>query len=303
MASPAANRPSLRGGCGVVLRALALAAVLVAGLVPAAAAFDSIPNGPHDRVTADAAHAAAYPSKGVLSLQQAVRGPDIRDNKLDPKATKVTNFEVTGEYRPYHHCDRVPPAGGEESFLRTVDYARQQGEGARTALAASNATGAVHLLGNALHAIEDCFSHSNAVDLADPAVVVRAVNGEGGFPQDLHLTGFLPGAQDNEHPPGDDYPHGDFAKDSANKNTESSTRMADDRTKFEHARDLATQAATLYLQHWMEDVTPAEAQQLANVPPAKEGGGLPSIHVPASGAIVALGGLWLAAAAVTARRR
>lgn len=281
---------------------MAVMALLALGLAPATTAFDSIPNGPHDRITQDAATAAGYPGKGILTLQQAVRGPDVRDTTLDPKATKVTNFEVTADYRAYHHCDRIPPVGDEESFAPTVAYAKQQGKAARAELAATNATGAVHLLGNALHAIEDCFSHSNAIDLADPAVVVRAVNGEGGYPEGLHLTGFLPGAKDNEHPPGDDYSHGDFAKDSANKNAESSMRMADNRTKFEHARELATQAATLYLQHWMEDVTPAEAQQLANVPPLKEGGGFPNIHIPGLAVPLVVAALGLAAV-LPARRR
>jgi hypothetical protein len=279
---------------------LAFAAAIL--LVPGGSAFDSIPGGPHDQITDVAARSAAYPTDGIPGLQQATRGPDVRDNKLDPKATKVTNFEVTDEYRPFHHCDRVPPATDAESFSATVQYIREEGDMAVAASHVGNASNAVNQLGKALHALEDCFSHSNAIDLSDPDAVVRAVNSQGPMPGGLRLTGFLPGASDNEHPPGDDYSHGDFAKDSAEKNAESQLLMADNHTKYEHARSLASAAASEFLSDILARLSAGEITALGNVSAQKENAGLPKVHIPSLPVLPVIGAVALVFAIAVRRR-
>ncbi|MEA3136172.1 MAG: hypothetical protein QOC71_453 [Thermoplasmata archaeon] len=270
------------------------AALLLVVLVPLASAFDSIPGGPHDDITKAAARNAGYPEAGIDALTEAVRAVDIRDNKLEPNAHKVGRIDATADYAPEHHCDRVPPAGDLDAFVATVEYIGQQRGVARNASAAGDAKGALASLGNALHAIEDCFSHSNAVDLDDPGAVVRAVNGNGSAPGGLWLTGFLPGAEDTERPPGDAYPHGDFAKDGADKNDEAKAVLPDGRTKFEAARDLAEEAATVFLRGWVGNATSQELAALAELK-ASDGSPLPQWDIPAAPLGVLALGIGLAA--------
>jgi hypothetical protein len=243
---------------------LLLAAALVLAL-PGTSAFESLPGGPHDEVTEAAARAAGYPEPGIAALTEAVRAVDLRDNKPDPKADTLARIDATETYAPEHHCDRVPPAGDLDSFNATVRHIRQEREAARSASVAGDPKLAVKSLGNALHALEDCFSHSNTVDLADPGAVGRAINRNGTAPGDLRLTGFLPGAEETERPPGDPYPHGDFAKDSDDKNDEAKAVLPDGRSKFEAARALAEEAATVFLRDWLGNATAADLQALAEL--------------------------------------
>src|SRR5688500_1894918 len=159
--------------------AAALAFVLVPSLallalLPAASAFESLPGGPHDDITGAAARASGFPESAVEALQEAVRAVDFRDNALEPSATKVDRIDATEDYRPEHHCDRVPPAGDLHSFNATVAYLAERSAVAVPAAQARDGEAAVAALGQVLHAVQDCMSHSNAVDLEDPQVMVHA---------------------------------------------------------------------------------------------------------------------------------
>jgi hypothetical protein len=275
----------------------ALAALLaVAVALPAAVAFSSVPGGPHDDITAAAARVAGFPEGGIDALVAAVRAPDADETSIDSDG----DVDAAGGYDPSHHCDRVPPASDETAFNATVAYVRLQGDEARNASLAGDAEGAVGALGRALHALEDCFSHSNAVDLPEPALAVHAAAGEGPEPAGLRLTAFQPGADDAERPPGDDYAHGEFAKDAADKNAESRTVLADNRTKFEAARDLATDAAGLFLRGWLAERNPAELEPLGGLD-APPGGGLMPRWAPAPALFAVVVAVSLAAVAL--RRR
>lgn len=277
------------------LAPLALAFVLV----PAASAFESLPGGPHDDVTAAAAREAGFPESAVDALVEAVRAVDLRDNKLEPRTDEVDRIDATADYRPEHHCDRVAPTSHADSFNATVSYIADRKAAAVAAAQADDAEGAVDRLGELLHAVEDCFSHSNAVDLADPQAMVQYVNGRAATPEGLRLTGFQPGGEDTERPEGDPYPHGDFAKDSADKNDESKGVLADGHTKFEASRTLATEAAVLALQEVLSQLGPEELQALADV---KDGGQpLPRVDISTLPAVIVLTAV-VGLAAVTRRR-
>jgi hypothetical protein len=260
----------------------ALAALLALALLPGAAAFDASPGGPHDDATRAAARVAGFPEGGVDALVAAARSPD---GAGDP---------------PERHCDRVPGVASAAAFNATVAYVRGQGGDAANATLAGDSAAAVRALGRALHALEDCFSHSNAVDFAEPTAVVHAVVGQAPPPEGLVLTGYLPGADDPAMPPDDPYPRGQFAKESADANNESRAVMPDNRTKFEAARDLATDAASLFLQEWLAARNPAEVGPLGDVE-APAGGVLPRWSPAPVG--LALGAGLLAVAAASRRSR
>jgi hypothetical protein len=270
----------------------ALAALLGAVLLlPGGAAFDPRPGGPHDDVTRAAARVAGFPEGGVDALVEAVRAPDVKDMSGPEDFSDV--------YEPAHHCDRVPPATDGEAFNATASYVRFEGDAARNASLSGDAAEAVRALGRALHALEDCFSHSNAVDLPEPMGVVHAVVGQVAPPAALRLSSVQPGAADPMRPDGDNYTHEDFAKDRADANDESALVLPDNRTKFEAARDLATDAATLFLSDWLGQRNPAEIGPLGDVD-APDGGPLPR-WAPAPVGLALGAGLLVASASV--RRR
>lgn len=269
----------------VVLAALALA------FATHALAFASLPPGrsPHDGITRDAAEAAGFPEDAILALQRGVRAPDLEEMEWDPDTGHFTRIDASGPYRGPHHCDRVPPADHAESFAATVAFVRHAAAEAGNASAAGDAEGAVRWLGAALHAAQDCASHSNVVDLGDVAMAAfpDAVVGKAPMPAGLWLTGFEPGADDPERPPGDPYPHGEYAKDAAGGNAEADARLPDDRTKYQAARAVAVATSEALLRDWLAGRSEAELAALAE---AEGGSALPRVGIPAAGP-------WLAAMA------
>lgn len=275
---------------------LALALALL--LAPGVGAFASLPGGPHDAITDAAAREAGYPEAGIEALVQSVRNVDLRDNLLEAKASDLDRIDAAAPYRPEHHCDRAPPASDESAFAAAVAYIHDRSQAAVAAAHANDTDAAVHALGELLHAVQDCFSHSNAVDLDDSSVMVQAVNGHAPPPGGLRLTGFQVGAEDPEDPSGDAYSHAHYAKDSADKNNESGMVMPDGRSKFEAARDLAIQASIVALQDVLVELEPYHLEAFA----ATEAGGqpIPRVGIPGSPAIlVAI----VLVASVTLRRR
>lgn len=263
--------------------------------LPAVGAFSA---KPHGGITEEGANRAGFPDEAIPALQAAVLAPDVADHEWDPEADDPRRMDADGSFRPEHHCDRVPPGGHAAAFDAAVAYVREKLDGAAAALRADDAEKAMERLGEALHAAQDCSSHSNAVDLAVEADFPAMVLGDEPPPADLWLTGFEPGADDPESPEGDPYPHGRFAKDSADKNAESRLALPDGRTKYETARDLATATTELLLGRFLIEVGEEEAAALAGVEPV-DGDGV--LGVPAVGAVPVLA--LLAALTVLCGRR
>lgn len=282
---------------------LALSAFLV--LLPSAAGFSSLSSGesPHEKITEEGAKAAGYPAGGLESLRRAVIAPDEAEFEWDPKAEQPKRIDADGSFRPEHHCDRVPPADSRDAFDATVAYVLAEIGLAVNESHADEPAQAVRHLGRALHAAQDCSSHSNAVDLgaAVEQAYPRAILGEEEPPEGLMLTGFLPGADDPEDPEGDPYPHGRFAKDSADANAEAKLRLPDNRTKYEVARAMAVATTQLVVERFLAQLGPDEVDRLADVEPP--GGPLPDVDVPALPLAGTLAVLALLAATVRKRHR
>jgi hypothetical protein len=282
------------------MRALA-AGLLLLALAPVAGAFSSVPPGSsvHDDITA-AAKEAGFSDKATEALQQAVREPDYQESEIDPDGTDVARIDATDAYRAEHHCDRVPGTSDADAFNATMAYIHEQRDIAANK-SVTEPRQAIEALGRALHALQDCYSHSNIVDLPDQQEAYRDLFFERGPPvAGLRLVSYEPGADDPERPGGDDYSHGAYAKDSDDKNDESKMDLPDGRTKFEAARDLARETTVEFLERFLLERTGEETAALMAV--GEEDPGLPDdANVPASSLTVAVGAL--AATAWTRRRR
>jgi MYXO-CTERM domain-containing protein len=280
-------------------QALAVAAALT--LLPAAHAFSSIPPGrsPHERITVEAAEAAGFPGEATDDLRRAVVAPDFEEMELEPKADAPSRVDARAAYRAEHHCDRVPPAGDAEAFNATAAYVRSAMAEAWAWSAAGKPGDAVAWLGRALHAAQDCASHTDAVDRDQDDAFVAAALGKGPPLAGLRLTGFAPNTDDPETPKGDPYPHGAYAKDSADGTDESSARLPDNRTKYDAAYGLAVRISSELLSEWLAGI---DAGQRARLAEAEHGGTpLPDVDVPSppTGAAAAV----LLALALATRRR
>jgi hypothetical protein len=278
------------------------AGVLLLLLAPSALAFSSLPPGSsvHDDVTAGAKD-AGFSDGATQALQQAVREPDFQEAEVDPEGTDVARIDATKAYRAEHHCDREPGVADADAFNATMAYIHQQRDAAANHSAAGEPKKAIEALGRALHALQDCYSHSNIVDLPEQQAAYRdAFFDKLGPVPGLRLVSYEPGADDPERPEGDGYPHGDFAKDDADKNAECRMVLADGRTKFETARDLAKQTTTEFLQRFLLERTGEETEALMKVD--EEDQGLPDdANVPGVPLVLMLAAV--ASAAVARRRR
>jgi hypothetical protein len=230
-----------------------LAILALVAAAPAAQAFASIQKGdsPHDEITAVAAD-LGWPEDAVEALQAGVRQPDVSDLQKAPIEGDEERVDASVTFRPWHHCGRVPPTADDQAFNATVAYVRHE-RGLAENLSLVDPAAAMRALGRALHALQDCFSHSNAVDLppaAQQALAQALVHG-GDAPAGLRLCGVQPGALDIERPPGDAYSHADFNKDDEEASPEAEAVLADGRTKHEHARALATDATRDFLADFM----------------------------------------------------
>lgn len=280
-------------------------------------AFSSMPPGRsiHERITGDAAEAAGFPEQARDALRAAVIVPDLDEMEWDPDTDEPARVDARGAYRGEHHCDRVPPQGDAEAFDATAAFVQQRLEAAVNASRVGDPDGAVTRLGYALHAAQDCASHSDAVDLGlDGAAFAALVLGDAGSGGNdgsagngangsaagaLRLTGFEPGTDDPEMPAGDPYPHGTYAKDSPDGTEEASLRLPDNRTKYEAARDLAQAVSEEILRRFLAELGPEELRTLATAEPT--GDRTPKVDVPALPPLAAV--LVSAALAVALARR
>lgn len=272
---------------------VALAAMVLAA--PGAQGFASIQRGdsPHDEITA-VAEEVGWPEDAVEALQAAVRQPDIDDLKTVKEDGKE-RLDASVTYAPWHHCTRQPPGGDADAFNATVAYIHEQ-RGLAENLSLLDPAAAVRALGRALHAMQDCFSHSNIVDL-DPMAqgrLTQALVQGGDAPGGLVLAGVLAHSADMERPPGDPYPHADFNKDDPKASDEASLMLADGRSKYEAAHALASNATREFLLDFMPRLDADETDRLLGVElheEAKKGAlGAPAI----SPLVLAAGLLWAA---------
>lgn len=286
-------------GARPVLAAALLLALLA---VPQAGAFRSIAKGesPHDEATAVAGE-LGWGQDATQALQAAVRQPDIDDLRTVEVEDGKDRVDASITYRPWHHCTRQPPGGDADAFDATVAYVREQ-RGLAENLSLLDPAAAVRALGRALHALQDCFSHSNVVDLdgAAQAGLARSLLDGGPAPAGLRLCSVAPGTMDIERPPGDPYPHGDFNKDDAGSSPEADGALGDGRTKHEAALALAEAATREFLLAFMGRLDTNETTRLLEVriDEGKEPQRPLGIPAPMPFAVVALG-----AAAVLRSRR
>lgn len=261
--------------------------------LPVAQAFASAPAGTsiHDAITWDGAMAAGFTRDAAAALQEAVRKPDLDEMRPEPRLDQPGRIDATDRYDPSHHCERVPPATDADSFRQCVAYIASQRDEAARHLQGGDGQGAMAALGRALHAAQDCWSHSNAVDLpAEAKESLRAVlfAGSGEAPG-LRLTAFKPGAEHPDEADGDAYHHKGFAKDEPHQNDESSQTLPDGRTKHQAAREEATDLTKRWLERFLEAVPAGHRELLMGTEPSGIPGPL------ASAALICLAGAGLCA--------
>lgn len=272
--------------------ALAMAFLLaVAPVMPTATAFVSAPPGSsvHDEVTAFAATPLGFEGDSLAALQEAVRRPDLDEVKVD--GTEV--YDAGADYEPSHHCDRMPPTSNEQSFNMTGIFVRLQRDQALQMSRAGHPERAVWFLGYALHALQDCHSHSNIVEKDEATqLAYRAALLEGGpMPFGVSLTGFQPGAEESDFPPGDNFPHGAFNLDDKDSTQEATALLPDGRTKHRAAQDLAVAASNELLSEFMANLTAEQRGQLFEATYT-----FSPKHLPSSGPVAALAAVWVAGA-------
>lgn len=280
----------------------AVAALVVGGALaaPGALAFRSIEEGdsPHDEITG-VADELGWPEDAVRALQAAVRQPDIDDLQPAPVEGNKDRMDASVTYRPWHHCARQPPGGDAEAFNATVAYVHEQRALAEN-LSLLDPAAAVRALGRALHAVQDCFSHSNVVDLdaAAQAALTRALVHSGAPPAGLLLCGVAPGTPDIERPAGDPFPHAEFNKDDTGSSPEAEAAIPGGGTKYDAAHAAAEVATREFLRDFMGRLDADERERVLTVriSEAQERRGLPAAPVLAAVA------LSLAAAAALRRR-
>lgn len=278
-----------------------LAALLLASL-PGASAFESTPpeKSVHDAITAEAAAPLGWEGLPLSVLQQAVRALDVAETKVKGSAGKVAVLDALGDYEPAHHCDRLPPTPDAEAFAVASAYVRLQRAEALQFARTGHPERTVSTLGRALHALQDCFSHSNVCDLgsAEQAAFQRALLAGGAPPEGVRLTGFQPGEEDASMPPGDDYPHGHYAKDAPDATPDAQELLLDGSTKFEAARALAVATSRMFLEEFLAQLNATEREAVVTAGP-RQG---QDLRVPAP-LLPALLGLLAASAAWRHRSR
>lgn len=249
---------------------IALLAAVPLLVLPSGVAFGSVPPGDsaHDRITRDAATPLGWSGTGLKELQKAIVAPDVSGTSFKVDGDGVS-LEATDAYEPHYHCDRLAPTSHADAFSATTAYVRLERDLALQWSHGGQAERALDALGRALHAVQDCHSHSDVgeKDAAYQASFQAALLGVGPAPPGLRLTGFQPGADDPAAPPGDPYPHASYAKDGPDTNDDSKQVLPDGRTKFEAARALAVATTRMFLEDVMGRLNATEKAAIMDVPP------------------------------------
>ncbi|HUR62144.1 MAG TPA: hypothetical protein VM286_07250 [Candidatus Thermoplasmatota archaeon] len=248
-----------------------LAAWCLASIPQPAAAFESTPFGdsPHDHITSEAARPLGWEGRGLDGLQQAVRAPDVAESKVKGSLGRLVIVDAQGDYEPSHHCDRLPPVTDQQVFAATSTYIRLELEEALQLARSQHPERAVGALGRALHALQDCHSHSDIVDQGPgvQAAFQDALLQGGPMPEGLHFTGFQPGEKEADMPPGDGYPHGLHARDGEHSTPDAEGLLPDGRTRFEAAFHMAANTSRMLLEGFLAQVNGTVRAQILDVPP------------------------------------
>ncbi|MEA3204340.1 MAG: hypothetical protein QOI63_2022, partial [Thermoplasmata archaeon] len=220
-----------------------------------------------------------------------VRAPDVAETKVKGSAGHLAVVDAVGEYEPAHHCDRLPPTSDAQVLAATSAYVRLERDEALQFARSGHPERAVTSLGRALHALQDCYSHSNVADQeAAQARLQQALLEGGPLPDGLVFTGFQPGAKDAEMPPGDSYPHGLHAKDGTNSTPDAQARLPDGRTKFEAARSLAAATSQRFLGDVLAQLNATQRHDLLAVRPQHlKNWPVPAPGLPALATLLAAG--------------
>ncbi len=228
--------------------------------------FDSYPTwspihlSPHDQITQTAARCWRFNEEMTQRLMYEVRQVDWNESSWSPSFWHPFDLARTvpnAQYQARHHFDRGPGRSHAQAFKDGAAYVREQKLLAVNEAFQGRMEQALTALGHALHALQDLKAHSNFVDLTrqEQDEVERAlVDPTWMPPARLKITSFSPGAEDAERPrrtdPGwtedDPYSHGDFAKDSPDKNEEAKAKIGT-ATKYELAREAAIQESKDFL--------------------------------------------------------
>ena len=246
-------------------------------MIPGAHAFESVPPGssPHDQVTEAAATPLGWSGDALKALQEAVLAPDFLESKVKTDGDHVIVVDATDDYESSHHCDRLPPTSDAAVFSSASSYIRLQRDEALQLVQAGHDARAVAALGRALHALQDCHSHSDVSEkTAEEADAFQTALLTGGpvAPSDLRFTSFQPGNEEPELPLGDVYPHSLFAKDGPGSSDDAKRLLPDGRTKYQAAFDLAVDTSALFLGEFMGRLTPSQEAAILAVKPADDGG-------------------------------
>lgn len=276
--------------------AMALSVLFVAILAsPSVQAFESIPPGssPHERITEAAASPLGWSGEGLKALQVAVLAPDFSETTVKTDGDKVILIDATDEFEPMHHCDRLPPTSDAHVFAATSTYILLQRDEALQLVQAGHEARSVAALGRALHALQDCHSHSDVGErsVEDGKMFQTALlSGEPLAPSDIRFTSFQPGHEEPELPVGDPYPHGLFAKDGPDSSDDAALLLPDGRTKYQAAYDLAVDTSALFLAEFVGRLTPSEKAAILAVEVEDDGGPglIPSVGLVATLMLAAL---------------
>jgi hypothetical protein len=163
-----------------------------------------------------------------------------------------------GRYRPGDHFDRNEDETSADGFVRGLKGLALQRRLAVRALRRGEVEAGLAALGRGLHGVQDCYSHSNVIDLSPPdqrLVVALQLGQSAEAPAALLAKVRLAGSSRYPRPdidptrdrePG--FTHDDWAKDNAGYNREAKAPAAGapGHTKYERAFDLAVTASRAY---------------------------------------------------------
>ena len=110
------------------------------------------------------------------------------------KAVDDAPIESPPAYQPPGHFDRDPRETSKQAFERNAEFVRDKKQEAIDALKRCDTEAAIKAIGEALHAIQDFYSHSNYVDLtlAEQAAARNAFDNPCTAPANLRLAAYYP---------------------------------------------------------------------------------------------------------------
>lgn len=212
-----------------------------------ALAFKSYPPGSaHDDISRAAAECAGLDDDAAGALAKAVRAPDWDESK------KTLSHPPNERYRASHHFDRPMGMTSTQSARAGRAYVQERREAAASLATRGDVAGARSALGQAMHAAQDFFAHSNFSDLspADKQACLDFLKGKRDAPPpNYHATAYDPQAAHPDSPENDPehYAHRDHAKDSAGANDDArAINAAESQKSVPKAADLLAEKQRVF---------------------------------------------------------